>query len=78
MISEKVLINTGFKKSKLIIEQELRYITFDYSSNGSYISVCNILNENNIVKDQVFTINDREIPKKLSRIQLKNFINIIN
>lgn len=78
MIAENVLISLGLTKSKLVVDQKLRYVTYDYSSNGSYISVCNMLNEDYTVSSQNISINDREILKSLTIDQIKNFIDIIN
>lgn len=77
MIPNHKLIQLGFDESPVINDQGLIYKSFDYSSNGSHISINNILNTYGEAKKQIITINDREIPKTLSYHDILNFIKII-
>lgn len=78
MITPEKLIEIGLKESGPTIDQSLTYMSYDFSSNGSYIGIVNILDKKGIVKKQIISINDREIPKALSLNEVKNFISLIS
>lgn len=77
ILLDSELKKIGLKEHPTITDQLLTYKSFDFSSNGSYICINNILNNDGSLKKQVFSINDREINKPLTLKQVQNFIDII-
>jgi len=78
MITSDKLVQVGLKESGPITDQSLTYMSYDFSANGSYIGVSNILDKRGNIQEQIFTINDRELPKVLSVNEIENFISIIS
>ena len=72
------LLKLGFEVSPIIDDCGLRYQSFHYGANDSYISITNILDQNGKLEKRVFSINDREINRPLTLKEVKDFINIIN
>ncbi len=78
ILEREKLLQLGLKESPIINDQGLIYKTFDYDANDSYISIAHMLDTEGKVKKQIVTINDRELPKNLSVIEIQIFISIIS
>jgi len=61
MLNPEELIDLCFTTDGIIEDEELKYKSYTYSFNDSYIDITFNLDENDNPKSQIFTFNDREL-----------------